>query len=140
MRWATVLALLTASVFLAGCGGSKVTATTTVAPETSQRTTTIKTTTSRAAPTTTNVVIEVGKHGVKGGPVHARLQKGQRVILIVRSALADEVHVHGYDLKADVPANGHAAGRPWRRPDTRSTSATATNARHTVRNWGAKAR
>jgi hypothetical protein len=106
MRWATVLALLTASVFLAGCGGSKVTATTTVAPETSQRTTTIKTTTSRAAPTTTNVVIEVGKHGVKGGPVHARLQKGQRVILIVRSALADEVHVHGYDLKADVPANG----------------------------------
>jgi hypothetical protein len=105
MRPATALALVGAALTLAGCGGSKVRVTTTVAPETSRRTTTA-TTTAPAAPATTNVVVEVGKHGVQGGPVHVRLQKGQHVVLLVRSALADEVHVHGYDLKADVPANG----------------------------------
>jgi hypothetical protein len=32
--------------------------------------------------------------------------KGERVRFVVRSDTADEVHVHGYDLKKDVPAGG----------------------------------
>jgi ABC-type glycerol-3-phosphate transport system substrate-binding protein len=113
MRFTIALLLAGASLGLAGCGGSSVTPTTTVAPTTvattaprPPRTTTAATTTAPAAPTTTTVPIEVGEQGVEGGPVSARLQKGQKVVLLVRSALADEVHVHGYDLTADVPANG----------------------------------
>jgi hypothetical protein len=78
---------------LAGCGGSGPKATTTAsAPR------------GPAKPVT--VVIYVGTHGVAGGPVRRRLQQGQRVTLIVRSALADVVHVHGYDISALVGAHG----------------------------------
>ena len=108
MRATTAFLLAVAALVLAGCGGSKVEVTTTTAPPTASRPTptTPATTTTPAAPTRTTVLIEVGKHGVAGGPVHARLQKGQKVVLLVRFALGDEVHVHGYDLKANVPANG----------------------------------
>ena len=34
------------------------------------------------------------------------MKKNKRIILVVRSALADEVHLHGYDLTADVAAGG----------------------------------
>jgi hypothetical protein len=40
-----------------------------------------------------------------GGPTRiARLdvEQGEDVVLVVRSAVADEVHLHGYDLSADV--------------------------------------
>ena len=37
-------------------------------------------------------------------------------------------------------ANGHAEGRPVRRPDTRNASEPATSAAQTARNCGANAR
>ena len=43
------------------------------------------------------------------GIVRAEAQKGEPVVVIVRSDVADEVHVHGYDLMADV-----APGKPAR--------------------------
>ena len=30
------------------------------------------------------------------------VKQGRQVVLVVESALADEVHLHGYDLSADV--------------------------------------
>lgn len=36
------------------------------------------------------------------GIVRAEAHKGQPVVVVVRSDVADEVHVHGYDLTADV--------------------------------------
>jgi hypothetical protein len=95
------IAVAVAALALAGCGGS--------GPKTT------KTTTKNATPVITNVrptpglkvvVVDVGPHGVTGGPVHAQIEKGRPAVLLVRSALADEVHVHGYDLKANVPAGG----------------------------------
>ena len=36
------------------------------------------------------------------GIVRAEAHKGEPVLVVVRSDVADEVHVHGYDLMADV--------------------------------------
>jgi hypothetical protein len=38
----------------------------------------------------------------KGGIVRATVEQGERVVVVVRSDVADHVHVHGYDLLADV--------------------------------------
>jgi hypothetical protein len=48
------------------------------------------------------------KNGVPvGGPVRITVSKGRRVVLVVSSDVADEVHVHGYNLMRDI-----APGRP----------------------------
>ena len=64
-----------------------------------------------------------------GGIVRAEANKGDPVVVIVRSDVADEVHVHGYDLMADV-----APGKPARigsrqrsRAASRSSSRTAAS-------------
>ena len=44
----------------------------------------------------------------KGGIVRKTVDKGDRVVLVVNSDVADEVHVHGYDLMRDVAAGGTA--------------------------------
>ncbi len=43
---------------------------------------------------------------VQGGASRTPVQLGRKVRLVVSSDVADEVHVHGYDLKAEVPAHG----------------------------------
>ena len=50
------------------------------------------------------IVVRGGKP--QGGVQELRYAKGDRVRLVVRSDVADEVHIHGYDLKQDVPAGG----------------------------------
>ena len=102
---AFLLAVSALAAGLAGCGGGSkssspttsgaTTATTTAAP------TTTKTTT---APVTIRVVVKGGKP--VGGIQRATAKKGQTVAIVVRSDVADEVHVHGYDLHKDVPAGG----------------------------------
>jgi hypothetical protein len=41
-----------------------------------------------------------------GGPRELEYDAGEPVLLLVRSDVADEVHVHGYDLSKEVPAGG----------------------------------
>jgi FtsP/CotA-like multicopper oxidase with cupredoxin domain len=41
-----------------------------------------------------------------GGVARIRVKKGDRVRFDVESDVADEVHVHGYDLKKDVAKGG----------------------------------
>jgi hypothetical protein len=41
-----------------------------------------------------------------GGIQRATVKKGQTVAIVVHSDVADEVHVHGYDLHKDVSAGG----------------------------------
>jgi hypothetical protein len=38
----------------------------------------------------------------EGGVVRESTDKGDRVVVLVTSDVADEVHVHGYDVTADV--------------------------------------
>ena len=119
MRYSISLLLLTGAVALAGCGGgskssapttSTVAPATTTAPSTTATTTTTTTTktttktTTTAGPVTIRVLIKGGKP--VGGIQRATVKKGQRVAIVVHSDVADEVHVHGYDLHKDVDAGG----------------------------------
>jgi hypothetical protein len=82
---------------LAGCGGggSSDAAGTTTAPATT------------TAPTKT-VTITVENAVPVGGIQRASVSKGDEVTLVVHSDVADEIHLHGYDLKQDVAAGGTA--------------------------------
>ena len=52
------------------------------------------------------VEITYSRGAVQGGVSRTPVQLGRKVRLVVHSDVADEIHVHGYDLKAEVPANG----------------------------------
>jgi hypothetical protein len=83
---------------------------------TTEETTTEETTTEEA-PTTTQaepagpqrVVVVVRNGQPVGGVKHAEIEQGKQVLFIVRSDVSDHVHLHGYDLLADV-----APGQPAR--------------------------
>ena len=88
--------------------------TTTAATTTEPETTTAATTTTAPAATTTTpaepavVRITVSVPGDKAPTVkHFTIQQDSQVVFVVNSELADEVHLHGYDLSADV-----APGQP----------------------------
>ncbi len=114
MRYSIPLLLAAGAFALAGCGGgskssapttSTVAPATTTAPSTTTTTTATDTTTAGAAsPVTIRVLIKGGKP--VGGIQRATVKKGQKVAIVVHSDVADEVHVHGYDLHKDVDAGG----------------------------------
>ena len=115
MRYSIPLLLAAGAFALAGCGGgsknsaattSTTTPATTTAPSTTTTATTATTTTttSVAAPVTIRVLIKGGKP--VGGIQRATVKKGQKVAIVVHSDVADEVHVHGYDLHKDVDPGG----------------------------------
>ena len=93
MRYSLAFVLALGALALAGCGGSSK----------SSSATTSATTTANA-PVTIRVVVKGGKP--VGGIQRAAVKKGQTVAIVVHSDVADEVHVHGYDLHKDVPAGG----------------------------------
>jgi hypothetical protein len=89
--------------------------TTTEETETETETETEDTTTEEA-PTTTEsedapqrIVIVVRDGQPVGGVKRADIERGKRVVLVVRSDVSDHIHLHGYDLLADV-----APGQPGR--------------------------
>jgi FtsP/CotA-like multicopper oxidase with cupredoxin domain len=109
-RWLVVGVL--AGGLLAGCGGDdgdQGAAATTVAPTS----TTAGASTSSEATTTTagfsGVLIEATVTGdkVETASRRVRIDRGQKVRIRVQADRAEEVHLHGYDLSADV-----APGRP----------------------------
>jgi hypothetical protein len=63
-------------------------------------------TTTSAGPVTIEIDVKGGKP--VGGIRRATAQKGQTVTIVVHSDVADEVHLHGYDLHRDVEADGTA--------------------------------
>ena len=125
-RVAALAALVVLVVVSSGCGGSSTatpatttgtptgttpTTTTTAAPGTTTGTptgTTPTTTTTTAAPRPTTVRIAVVGGVPRGGIVRATVHQGDHVVLVVTSDVADEVHLHGYDLKTEVAAGGTA--------------------------------
>ena len=52
--------------------------------------------------------VQITVKGAKpvGGVKDITVKKGQRVRFTVKSDVADEIHVHGYNFKKDVPAGG----------------------------------
>jgi hypothetical protein len=107
-------ALLAGSILLAGCGGgSKSASPTTTAAPPPTRTAPVRTVTAEPAtrpvePKATLITIRIKDGKPVGGIVRATAKKGELVELVVHSDVADEVHLHGYDLHQDVEAGGTA--------------------------------
>jgi hypothetical protein len=64
-------------------------------------------TTTQQRPKPPTIVVEGGKP--VGGVKRLEFTKGERARFVVRSDVADEIHVHGYDLKKNVPAGGRVS-------------------------------
>jgi hypothetical protein len=99
-------------VFRPGDDDEEGTGTTTsaaTAPPTVEPTTTETEAATTAAPEATQLVVTIRGDEPVDGIVRAEAHKGDPVVVIVRSDVADEVHVHGYDLMAEV-----APGKPVR--------------------------
>ena len=63
-------------------------------------------TTATSEPTTVDVVVKGAKP--EGGIKRVAVKQGDDVVLVVHSDVADEIHLHGYDLMRDVEAGGTA--------------------------------
>jgi hypothetical protein len=106
-------ALLTGSLALASCGGDDeasgtttetTTQTTSETTTTTTETTTTETTTEPEVEKPTVVRVTVVGGAPKGGIVRATVSQGDRVRLVVTSDVADEIHLHCYDISRDVAA------------------------------------
>ena len=96
-------ACLLAATALGGCGSDG----NSNATSTTQTTTTEETTTTEATkPTVVSIVIVNGQP--QGGIVRQTVSKGDRVVIVVKSDVTDEIHLHGYDKSTDVTAGGTA--------------------------------
>jgi hypothetical protein len=91
-----VAALVLATAGCGGGGGNDTTSTSTEATSTT------------ASPPVQTVRIVVQNAAPKGGIVRATIHKGDRVVLVVTSDVADEIHLHGYDKSTNVAAGGTA--------------------------------
>jgi len=102
-------ACMLAATALAGCGSddsSSAASTDSTTDETTTTAETETTTTEAAKPTVVSIVIVDGVPN--DGIVRESVKKGDRVVLVVKSDVADEIHVHGYDIMRDVTAGGTA--------------------------------
>lgn len=61
-----------------------------------------------AEPTSTTIDVTYAGGKVSGVDGRVSVPVGEPVVLRVTSDVAEEVHVHGYDVKANVPAGGTA--------------------------------
>ena len=124
MRTAVMLVAVAAGAFaLAGCGGdngsqattttdtSTVETTTTATDTTATETTATETTPATPKPTTIVIVVDNGRPN--GGIKRPTLQKGDKVVLVIRTDAGEEVHLHGYDIEKPV-----TPGTPVRIPFT----------------------
>jgi heme/copper-type cytochrome/quinol oxidase subunit 2 len=83
---------------------------TTTAPATTETEPPPPTTTAPAQPEVITIRIAVGPEGVESIRRFS-VRKSREVEIVVRSALTDHVHVHGYDLMADVAPGAPATIR-----------------------------
>jgi hypothetical protein len=118
-----IVVALVVALAAVGCGGDDeaspstatdtetVTLPTETETETETETTTQPTETTTApkpeTPVTIRITVRDGR--TVGGIARPKVKKDDRVVLIVTSDVADEVHLHGYDLSRDV-----APGQPAR--------------------------
>ena len=104
------------AIALVGCGGGDTNATETTTDTVTETETQPPTTTESVPPTTTEetptgptlVRIRVVNAAPKGGIVRDKVAQGDRVVIVVTSDVADEVHLHGYDVSRPVAAGGTA--------------------------------
>jgi len=114
-----LLAATATALSLAGCGGNGDSsagdttaqpppATTTPAVTATEPGTTETTETTSPAPEPVTIRIRVVGGTPVGGVARPKVAQGKRVVIVVRSDTADEIHLHGYDISRDVAAGGTA--------------------------------
>jgi hypothetical protein len=118
-----LVALAASTIALAGCGGDDSTAegtrtTATVeVPPTTKTTDTMPTETATdttpAAPETRVITIRVSGGVPQGGIQRPTIDKGEKVVLVIRTDSGEAVHLHGYNIEKDV-----VPGTPVRLPFT----------------------
>lgn len=112
MRRVTILigALTVAGVVLGGCGQGSTTSAATTSPHAAGEHST-GTRAPGTSPAANVRTISVTVHGgqVSGDIGRVQVPLGSQVTLTVHSDMADEVHLHGYDKEAEVPAGGSAS-------------------------------
>lgn len=107
--------VLVGALVLAGSSGDdgdeKTTSTAAPSSTTTGETTSAATTTPTATTDATPPAEEIRLRGGKpvGGVAELDFDKGERIRIVVRSDVADELHLHGYDVTRDV-----APGKPAR--------------------------
>ena len=107
MALGAAVALAGVGLALASCGsGSEPAGTTTDIYDTTTPSTTTETETTPPVDVSTIVRVVVVNGAPQGGIVRETVRKGDRVVLVVESDIADEVHLHGYDITRDVAADG----------------------------------
>jgi hypothetical protein len=111
MRTFRLVTVIMVALLVGACGDDDTTtadtsATTSTVPDGS--TTTADSTTTTTEDPVRHIEIVVTGGQVVGGVQRERVSLGEPVLLSVTSDVADEVHVHGYDLKEDVAAGGTA--------------------------------
>jgi len=105
-RIVLAIACVLAAVALAGCGSDDGESASSTDTTNTTETTTTETTTTTGAETPTIVRIEVVDGQPQGGIVRQTVNKDDQVVLVVTSDVADEIHLHGYDISRDVEAGG----------------------------------
>ena len=121
MRATFLLAAVLAALALAGCGGDEpssqasttdqVTTVEATTQETTTETTPTETTPAKPKPRTIVIVVDQGRP--RGGIKRPELEKGEKVVLVVRADAGESVHIHGYDVEKPV-----TPGKPARIPLT----------------------
>jgi ABC-type glycerol-3-phosphate transport system substrate-binding protein len=122
-------ALAAGAIALAGCGGDSTndavtaTETTATAPtstmDTVGTTETTETTATTPAAEAKVITVNVVKGRPTGGIQRPTVDKGDKVVLVVRTDSGEAVHLHGYDIEKDVvpgkalrmPFTANIAGR-----------------------------
>ncbi|HEY2763098.1 MAG TPA: hypothetical protein VGJ13_03665 [Pseudonocardiaceae bacterium] len=104
-------ALTVAGVVSGGCGQGSTTSSATTTPHAGA-----EHSVSAPAPSTSSAAanvrtISVTVHGgqVSGDTGRVQVPLGSQVTLTVHSDVADEMHLHGYDKEAEIPAGGSAS-------------------------------
>ncbi|HEU5263975.1 MAG TPA: hypothetical protein VFU34_05010, partial [Gaiellaceae bacterium] len=103
------VALAVVGLALASCGGgNEPSGTTTDIYDTTTPPATTQTTETGTTPPVDEIVVRlvVVNGAPQGGIARETVRKGDRVVLVVESDVADEVHLHGYDITRDVAADG----------------------------------
>ena len=120
MRVVLMLAAVAAgAIALAGCGGDSTndavttTETTATAPTTTaDATTTTETTQTTPASEAKVIMVNVVKGVPKGGIQRPTVDKGDKVVLVVRTDSGEAVHLHGFNIEKDV-VPGQAVRMPF---------------------------
>lgn len=107
MRKAVALLCAVAAIGLVACGGDDDGTTAAGTGEATTRKSDGSDTTAKAKPSIPTIVVENGEP--VGGVRELEYSAGDQIRFEVRSDVADEIHIHGYDLIEDVPAGGTAS-------------------------------